>query len=89
MNSANFTVLAGEAIAEWIKKHNQACILSQNNSDVSAERVPVGVYGPDNPLVITKFESTNGLKICRWNDIGTELMNLYNEENACRKHQKH
>lgn len=89
MNSTDFEILAGVAIAEWGRTHNGGCILSLDGSAVVCSKNPEGPDVYNNPLFIWGYEVKDGLRKYRWSAIGTCLINLYNKGNECQKHQKH
>lgn len=88
MNSTELYILAGEAIAGWIREHNDACVLGIQDGNVICTKPPVANNLRNDPLYISKFEISRGMKQDRWTTIGTALHNLYCRELACQEHQK-
>jgi len=88
MNSTEFYIAAGEAICEWGKTHSEGCVLDQMEGCVVC--VPMNTRTPcqNEKLVVSKYEVEHGMASARWDQIGTELHNLFCKELACQAHQK-
>lgn len=88
MNSTDFYIAAGEAICVWGKTHNEACTLEQMEGVVFC--LPATKEKGYHKLIlfISKPEIKNGMDGARWNQIGTELYNLYVKELANAQQQK-
>ncbi len=89
MNSTELYIAAGEAICKWGKTHKEGCVLSLASETVLCDPIVPGVRIYRNPLAISTLEVLRGMKQHRWDEIGTELHNLYCKELACQAHQKH
>lgn len=88
MNSTEFYIAAGEAIAEWGKTHRAGCLLSLNNGSVMCVPLTIISVKHGGCRRVSALEVKNGMKSNRWEAIGTELSNLYDREAACQKPQK-
>lgn len=88
MNSTELYIKASEAICEWGKTHVGGCVLTLDGGAVFCCKIPEGRRIYKNALIVTAYETQNGLTGARWNEIGSELHNLFCKESACHARQK-
>lgn len=89
MNSEQMKILAGDAIAEWLRHHGTPCTLDIANGLVIARKVTDADRLHRRSLIIPRFALKAGLTSSGWDTVGTALHNLYYKEKACQAHQKH
>lgn len=82
MNCESIKTKAAEAIAEFTRTHNAACLLSVENSTVIATPLANVPGKHDRSLVITTRSQSLGLTSAAWNTLGNKLYKLYARETA-------
>ena len=88
MNFQSMSSEVHKAIEGFTLSHHSTLQLYIRNGIVCTRELKPRAHGALGVLNITVWYQTHGFTHVEWNELITELLNLYNKEKACQNQQK-
>ncbi len=83
MNIENLIITAAGVIAEYMRTHNESCMVGVRNGHIVCHRP--GATSPEFKLAyhLTRWQMEHGLTPDQWTNLGGKIIYLLNKEKEC------